>query len=80
MPRLSFLALLLLSACGPAPRALTLEAPAPENALDCFEAVVREMDYTVVGHPRSQNTLRAERQLAWSQHTPYMRWHRTRAV
>lgn len=80
MPRLRMLALLLLSACGPVPRAITVEAPAPENALSCFESVVQELKYTLVAPSRPQAKLRAERQLAWSQHTPYVRWHRIDAA
>jgi hypothetical protein len=74
----AWLSLLALSACGPTAQELSVRVPAPTAALACVEQAAAEFGYAI--DPRGPaDRLRVERQIAWTQHTPFHRWNRIEA-
>ena len=79
MRRWILVPVLLLGACGPAPRELTVSAPAPATALTCVQETALELGYTVEDRA-PEGVLRVERALAGTESTPYQRWNRIDAA
>jgi hypothetical protein len=75
MRRLIYLALPVLAACGPAAEPLTLRSPAPAGALDCVQGAGAELGYEVANYGPADG-VRLERQLKWTENTPFHRWNR----
>lgn len=81
MPSRAVVCLVALAACGPAAQQLSVQAPAPQSALQCVEESAARLGYEV--HPSGPpDGLRLERQLAISDPTRFphhVRWYRIEA-
>lgn len=55
-----------------------MRGPAPATALACVEHAAAEFGYATDPHGPTDR-LRVERQIVWTQHTPFHRWNRIEA-